>query len=204
MKILIADDHPLIRSGVTSVLSLGGYQDVLSAADGEAALAAIEEHQPEIAILDIRMPRASGIDVLRTLHERGSPVQSVLLTADILDEQLLDALRYGVRGILFKDGAEDRLVDCIRQVSAGERYIDSELTERALAASLRPNKDALASLTPRERELALLVAKGLRNREIAERMAVTEGTVKVYLNTVYTKLGLVNRTALALLVTAQP
>ncbi len=203
MKILIADDHPLIRSGVTNVLSLGGYPDVVSAADGEAALAAIDEHRPDIAILDVRMPKATGIDVLRALHEGGSPVRVIVLTADILDDQLLDALRYGARGILFKDGAEDRLLDCIRQVCAGERYIDSELTERALAASIRPKRDALATLTPRERELSLLVAKGLRNREIAERMAVTEGTVKVYLNTVYTKLGLVNRTALALLVTAQ-
>jgi two-component system, NarL family, nitrate/nitrite response regulator NarL len=203
MKILIADDHPLIRSGVTSVLALGGHSDVISAADGEAALAAIEESEPAIAILDIRMPKASGIDVLRKLHERGSPVRVVLLTADIMDEQLLDALRYGVRGILFKDGAEDRLIECIEQVSAGQRYIDSELTERALSVSLEPARDSLNGLTPRERELAGLIAKGLRNREIAERMAVTEGTVKVYLNTIYTKLGINNRTALALLVTAQ-
>jgi two-component system, NarL family, nitrate/nitrite response regulator NarL len=173
------------------------------AADGEAALAAIEESEPAIAILDIRMPKASGIDVLRKLHERGSPVRVVLLTADIMDEQLLDALRYGVRGILFKDGAEDRLIECIEQVSAGQRYIDSELTERALSVSLEPARDSLNGLTPRERELAGLIAKGLRNREIAERMAVTEGTVKVYLNTIYTKLGINNRTALALLVTAQ-
>lgn len=204
MKILIADDHPLIRSGVTSVLALGGHSDVISAADGEAALAAIDEHQPEIAILDIRMPKASGIDVLRELHDRRSPVRVVLLTADIMDDQLLDALRYGVRGVLFKDGAEDRMLECIEHVGAGRRYIDSELTERALSASLEPAKDTLAGLTPRERELAGLVAKGLRNREIAERMAVTEGTVKVYLNTVYTKLGIGNRTALALLVMAQP
>ncbi len=176
---------------------------MVSAADGDEALAAIDEHQPDIAILDVRMPKATGIDVLRTLHERGSSVRVIVLTADILDDQLLDAFRYGVRGILFKDGAEDRLLDCIRQVCKGEQYIDNELTERALAASMRPKKDALATLTPRERELALLVATGMRNREIAERMAVTEGTVKVYLNTVYTKLGLVNRTALALLVTAQ-
>ncbi|MCT2558911.1 response regulator transcription factor [Tsuneonella sp. YG55] len=203
MKILIADDHPLIRSGVSSVLALGGYPDVISAADGEAALAAIGEHAPDIAILDIRMPQASGIDVLRALHESASPVRVVLLTADIMDEQLLDALRYGVCGILFKDGAEDRLIECIGQVSAGQRYIDRELTERALSASLRSPRDSLTGLTPRERELAGLVAKGLRNREIAERMAVTEGTVKVYLNTIYTKLGIGNRTALALLVTAQ-
>ena len=204
MKILIADDHPLIRSGVASVLALGGHSDVLSAADGEAALAAIAEHDPEIAILDIRMPKATGIDVLRALHEAESPVRVVLLTADILDDQLVDALRYGVRGILFKDGAEDRLIECIETVSAGNRYIDGELAARAVAASIGSERKPLERLTPRESELAGLVAKGLRNREIAERMAVTEGTVKVYLNTIYTKLGINNRTALALLVTAQP
>ncbi len=203
MKILIADDHPLIRSGVASVLALGGYSDVVSVADGEAALTAIAEQKPEIAILDIRMPKADGIAVLRELQARKDPVRVVVLTADIRDEQLLDALRYGVRGILFKDGAEDRLIECIAQVSAGERFIDRELTDRALAASLQPTRETMAKLTPRERELAALVAQGLRNREIAERMAITEGTIKVYLNTVYTKLGIGNRTALALLVTAQ-
>ena len=203
MKIVIADDHPLIRSGVAGVLSLGGFDIVASVADGEAALEAIAEHAPDIVLLDVRMPKKSGIEVLRTLHESDDCTPVVLLTADLADEQLLDAFRYNVRGIVFKDGAEDRLVECLTRVGEGQRYIDKELIDRALAFSMRPIHDPLGELAPRERELALLVSEGLRNREIAERMAITEGTVKVYLNAIYTKLALRNRTALALLVNGQ-
>lgn len=203
MRIVFADDHPLIRSGVASVLALSGYEIVASVADGEAALEAIAKHQPDLAILDIRMPKMNGIEVIRQMQAMRASIPVVLLTADIEDEQLLDALRFDVRGIVFKDGAEDRLTECIRKVTNGERYIDKELFDRALQLSLTPTRDPLKDLSPRELELAKLVSQGLRNREIAERMAITEGTVKVYLNTIYGKLGLGNRTALALLVTSR-
>lgn len=203
MRIVLADDHPLIRSGVASVLALQGHEIVASVADGEAALTAIADHRPDIVILDIRMPLANGIDVLRRMRKGAKAIPVVLLTADIEDDQLIDALRLGVRGIIFKDGAEDRLVECIDRVAAGASYIDSALIDRATSLALAPSNDPLGELSPRELELAKLVSEGLRNREIAARMAITEGTVKVYLNTVYTKLGLVNRTALALLVTKQ-
>lgn len=202
-RIVIADDHPFIRSGVVKVLELAGYAIAASVASGEEALSAVVEHKPDIVVLDVQMPGLDGIEVLVAMHARSDAVPVVLLTAGLTDDQLLTALRCNVRGIIFKDGAEDSLVECLEAVGAGRQFIDQELLNRALAQSLKPPpKDPLALLAPREREIAHHVSKGLRNREIGDAMGITEGTVKVYLNSIYNKLNLHNRTALALLVTS--
>ena len=200
MKIILADDHALIRSGVAGVLSIGGFPLAASVSDGESALEAIAEHDPDIAILDVRMPGLDGVEVLRRLRLEGSRPAVILLTADLLDEHLVEALRLNVDGIVLKDGAEDRLIDCIRSVASGGTFIDQELVKRALRISHFTPKDPLSPLAARERELAILIGQGLRNREVAEKMGLKEGTVKVYLNSIYAKLGISNRTALALLV----
>lgn len=203
MKIILADDHALIRSGVASVLSVNGYPLAASVADGEAALEAISTLSPDIAILDVRMPKMDGVEVLRHIFLSKSTTSVILLTADLLDEHLIDALRYDVKGIVLKDGAEDRLVECIRTVAAGRKYIDQELMQRAIEITISPTRDPLADLSNRERELATFVGQGFRNRQIAEQMGLTEGTVKVYLNAIYTKLSISNRTALALVVASR-
>ncbi|WP_161596027.1 response regulator [Flavisphingopyxis soli] len=202
-SIVLADDHPFIRSAVSQVLELAGHSIAACVANGDEALAAVAEHRPDIVILDVKMPGRDGIEVLSAMHADGDTTPVVLLTAGLTDEQLIEALRCNVRGIVFKDGAEDRLVECLEAVAAGRRFVDQELLNQALAESLKPPPaDPLSCLAPREREIAGYVGKGLRNREIGDAMGITEGTVKVYLNSIYNKLYLRNRTALALIVMA--
>lgn len=202
--IVLADDHPFIRSGVGAVLKLSGFTIDAFASDGEEALRAIEQYRPAIAVLDVQMPKMNGIETLRQLREQGDRIPVVLLTAMLGDEDLVDALRLDVRGIVFKDGAEDRLVECLNAVLSGRRYVDDELLRRALDHQHSPaSEDPLAGLTPREREIAECVGKGLRNREIGGELGITEGTVKVCLNSIYNKLYLRNRTGLALLVNSR-
>lgn len=203
MRIILADDHPLIRSAVSHILEISGFTIEALVSDGQAALAAIKQHRPDIAILDVTMPVLDGIAVLQRLRETGDKTPVVLLTAALDDKQMFKAMQFDVRGIVFKDGAEDCLIDCLEEVAAGRRYIDQHILERALAYSLKSTQDPLDLLAPREREIASRVGKGMRNREIGDAMNITEGTVKVYLNTIYTKLGIGNRTELALLVAAQ-
>ena len=203
MRIVLADDHPFIRSGVAHILQINGFTIEALVSDGQEALVAIEKHHPDIAVLDVTMPVLDGIAVLQRLRETGDETPVVLLTAALDDKQVFHAMQFDVRGIVFKDGAEDCLIDCLKDVAAGRRYIDQHLLERALAHSLKSKRDPLGLLAPREREIATRVSEGMRNREIGDAMNITEGTVKVYLNAIYTKLGIRNRTALALLVTAQ-
>jgi len=124
----------------------------------------------------------------------------VLLTAALEDRSLLAAVRAGVNGIVLKDGAEDALLDALEKVAAGDKAIPQSLLQRALDLSLAGGDiDPLAPLAPREKQIAAQVGRGLRNREIAEALAMSEGTVKVYLHTIYQKLGIKNRTELALI-----
>ena len=198
-RVLLADDHPFVRTGVAAVLRGSDYELVATAATGEAALEAIAQVDPAICILDVRMPGLTGVEVLERLRTAGDQRPVVLLTADLEDGDLLAAVRRGVNGIVLKDGAEDELVACLDTVTAGGRAIPPDLLQRALDLSLAPNSDPLGPLAPREREIAALVGKGMRNRDVAAALGMTEGTVKMYLHTIYQKLGIENRTELALL-----
>jgi two-component system nitrate/nitrite response regulator NarP len=200
VSVLIADDHPFMRAGIEAVLRGTPIEIVATASDGDEALAAVARYDPAICILDVRMPRRNGVEVLERLRARGDERPVVLLTAELGDRALLGAVRAGVNGIVLKDGAEDALLDALERVNAGERAIPQPLLQRALDLSLSGDKaDPLASLAPRERQIAAKVGRGLRNREIAEALAMSEGTVKVYLHTIYQKLGIKNRTELALI-----
>lgn len=198
--VLLADDHPFMRTGVESVLRGSRFQIVAMANDGEEALTAVARHNPQICIFDVRMPKRSGVDALQTMREAGDNRPVVLLTAALEDHSLLTAVRAGVNGIVLKDGAEDALVQALEMVERGEKAIPPRLLQRALDLSLSGGKaDPLAPLAPREKQIAAHVGRGLRNREIADALAMSEGTVKVYLHTIYQKLGIKNRTELALI-----
>jgi two-component system nitrate/nitrite response regulator NarP len=200
VPVLLADDHPFMRAGVESVLRGTRFEIVAMASDGNEALAAVARHDPAVCIFDVRMPKRSGIEALQALRAKGDNRPVVLLTAALQDHSLLAAVRAGVNGIVLKDGAEDALLDALEKVAAGEKAIPQELLQRALDLSLTGGKaDPLAPLAPRERQIASHVGRGLRNREIAEALAMSEGTVKVYLHTIYQKLGIKNRTELALI-----
>lgn len=198
--VLIADDHAFIRTGIAAVLRGSRYEVVAQCADGNEALAKVTELDPDICIFDIRMPGTDGVAALEALRARKDRRPVVLLTADLEDFHLLAAVKAGVNGLVLKEGAEDSLIDCLDAVAAGRRSVSPELLERALDLSIAGKKtNPFDSLAPREAEIVEHVGRGLRNRDIAAAIGMTEGTVKVYLHTIYQKLGVENRTELAIL-----
>lgn len=200
ISVLIADDHAFIRAGVEAVLRGSRYAIVAQCADGEEALAAIAEHDPAICIFDVRMPKVDGVAALTALREKGDRRPVVLLTAELDDSHLLAAVKAGVNGVVLKEGAEDSLLNCLDAVAAGRRAVPPALLQRALDLSLVAHRPSpFHALAPRERAIVEQVGRGLRNREIAAELGMTEGTVKVYLHGIYQKLGVENRTELAVL-----
>jgi two-component system nitrate/nitrite response regulator NarL len=194
--LLVADDHPMILTALDSLLSNSDFKVVAHASTGDETLGAIERHDPDMVLLDVRMPGGSGVDVLKALRGKGDQRRVVLLTAEIADGSLLDALDAGVDGVVLKNADPAYLLDCLETVRDGGTWIDPDL--KARVKQLESSSDARAALAPREKELIAQVRQGLRNREIAERLGVTEGTVKVYLHAIYEKLGIANRTELAI------
>jgi two-component system nitrate/nitrite response regulator NarL len=201
IRILIADDHPLMLSGLEAVLRDTAYQVVGKARDGLELLSMLPSSRPDIMIVDINMPERNGIEVLRTLRSKGDRRPVILLTADLHDDALADALDLDVNGIILKEGAETLLITCLDQVARGGRWIDGGVVQRALdlAKNKSGDRGPLAELTVRERAIAQLVGQGLRNREIGAELGLTEGTVKVALHRIYEKLGIESRVELAML-----
>lgn len=181
------------------MLKMGGHDVVAMTGDGDATLEAIERENPDIVLFDVRMPGRDGISTLQALRKRCDNRPVIILTVEMSDDQLLAAIRAKVNGIVFKHDAEDSLLKAIDAVKNGLRFVDDELIDRAIAkASIASSPSRLGVLTPKELEVAQRVARGLRNREIANLLGTTEGTVKVYLHSIYTKLGISNRTELAI------
>lgn len=199
-RVLIADDHPIMLSGIEAVLRDTDYQVVATVADGAAVFEALPVAEPDILILDVKMPHHSGVDILRSLRREGDMRPVVLLTADLSNQALLEAVELGVNGIIMKEGAQGLLATCLDHVSNGRRWIDREVMERALTLKVKGNEQrGLAKLSNRERQISWLVAQGRRNRDIAAELGITEGTVKVRLHKIYEKLGVGSRTELAIL-----
>jgi two-component system nitrate/nitrite response regulator NarP len=197
MRLLLADDHPMIRQAIEVLLRDSGFEIVGMAGTGQTTLEEVDRLQPDVILLDIQMPDGNGLDVLRRLRATKSKAKVVLLTAAVDDSALLEAKSLKVQGIVLKNSDPAYLMECLDAVRAGRNWIDPELRERitALGESLPIERPSLA---PRERELIKYVRQGLRNREIAKELGVTEGTVKVYLHNVFDKLGVKNRTELAI------
>ena len=194
-RIFLADDHPMIQSALDALLRGGGHEIVGFATSGVEALEQIPGSAAEVLVLDVMMPGGSGIHVLSELRGRGDPRPVVLLTAAIADETLRSALSLGVSGIVLKTSDPSLLIEAINAVGRGERWIDEAVRERVAVVSAGGRQRALSD---RERELIQLVRQGLKNREIAERLGTTEGTVKAYLHAIFDKVGVENRTELAM------
>jgi two-component system nitrate/nitrite response regulator NarP len=200
-RVLIADDHPFLLAGVRAVLEAAGMEVVAAVADGDAALDAVAAHDPQVLVLDVNMPGRDGVAVLEALRDAEDWRPVILLTAELGDGQLLAALRAGVNGVLGKQGGSRTLVEAIGIVLQGGQAIPADLLARALDLSGRTDSAGmLAALSPRELALARAAGSGLRNREIGEQLGMTEGAIKVALHRLYDKLGVTNRTELALLV----
>jgi DNA-binding NarL/FixJ family response regulator len=197
IRIVLADDHPFILQGLELLLRREpDFQIVCSCLDGEKALRAVRHYQPDILILDILMPGRDGLAVLRELREEGLPTRVVLLTAALDEDKALEALRLGVAGVVLKEMAVSLLIQCVRKVYAGEQWFEKDSIGRALDKMLRREAGAQEMakvLTPREIEVIRLVANGMRNKEIAEKLAISEGTVKIHLHRSYEKLHVNNR-----------
>lgn len=197
IRLIVADDHPLVLRGIEGLFDSSEFEIVALCADGAAAMEQIEQSACDVAVLDIHMPGLSGIEILKRVRRQGLPVKIVLLTSTIDDESLVDVVRENVDGLVLKEAAAEVLVTCVTAVSRGESWIDREAMGRALRKLSAPRP---AKLTEREIEVAHFIAQGLRNKEIAYRAKISQGTVKMHLHNIYEKLGVGSRTELALYV----
>ncbi|MFG1948842.1 response regulator [Nonomuraea sp. NPDC048826] len=198
IRVVVADDQELVRSGFAMILDAQPDIDVAAeAGDGIEAVAAVREHRPDVLLLDIRMPRMDGIEAAGIVcAETGCRV--LMLTTFDLDDYVYDALRAGASGFLLKDVRRDDLVHAVRVVAAGESLLAPSVTTRLIREfTSRPAKrgarTAVDVLTARERETLQLIARGLSNAEIAEAMVVSEHTVKTHVSNLLAKLGLRDR-----------
>jgi DNA-binding NarL/FixJ family response regulator len=197
LRVVIADDQPMMRAGFKAVLEATGDIDVVAeAGTGEEAVRAARAHQPDVVLMDIRMPEMDGIEATRQL-----PRQRVLiLTTFGLDEYIIDALRAGASGFLLKDAPTEEVVDAVRAVAAGDAVLSPAITRqlldqvgRRLPAAVSRTPDAVAGLTDREREVLRMMAGGMTNAEIAGALVVSEATVKSHVSNLLGKLGLRDR-----------
>ncbi len=201
IRILLADDHPIVLDGLEALFRLEpDFRVVGRCLAGDEVLHAVKQHKPDLLLLDLRMPRMDGMEVLRALQRDAHATRVVLLAAAFEDDQVVEALRLGVRGMVLKEQAPSLLIECVRRVHAGGQWLEQQASGRALQSLVRRDaaeKEAARALTPREIELVRLAASGLRNREMSRRLQISEGTVKMHLHNVYRKLKLTSRVALA-------
>ncbi|WP_313807406.1 response regulator transcription factor [Sphingobium sp.] len=204
-SVFLVDDHPVLLRGLADLVSMESDLRVIgSTTEGSKAFALLDRLKPDIAVLDINMPDVSGLAILRRIRSADLPVRVVFLTAMISPAQVSEAIANDVWGILLKEAAPDRLIDCLRSVAAGRRWFADEV---AVMADILPPQNPsgeLASLTPREMEIAGLACSGLSNKLIARQLGAGEGTVKIHLHNIFQKLRINNRTALAALYYRQP
>jgi DNA-binding NarL/FixJ family response regulator len=200
ITLVLADDHPVVLAGLEQLLAVeGGFAVLARCSDGAAAVAAVHAHRPDLVVLDLKMPTMDGLAALRALRDAALPTRPVILTASLGDRDVLEAVRLGARGVVLKEMAPSLLVECLRTVHAGGRWLEEGTVADALGrlrAREAAGREAARRLTPRELEVVQLVAAGRRNKEIARELAITEGTVKIHLSRVYEKLGVDNRVAL--------
>ncbi len=200
IRILLADDQELVRTGFRLILDAEpDLQVVGEASNGRQAVAGARDLAPDVVLMDIRMPEQDGIEATRRIVARGGPSQRVLiLTTFDLDEYVFDALRAGASGFLLKDSAAAQLAAGVRLVAAGEALLAPAITRRlieefATAPDPRAAGPALEELTPREREILLLMGRGMANDEIVARLVISESTVKTHVARAIAKLGLRDR-----------
>ena len=200
IRVVLIDDQTLVRRGIRALLELAGDITIVAeASDGEEGASAVRRERPDVVLLDVRMPKASGVDLLKQLRDSGELPPTILLTTFDDDEVLLEGVKAGARGYLLKDVSLEQLTGAIRAVAAGETLIRPAVTERVLRGfeHVRRDFDSLEPpdpLTKREVEILRLMAGGYSNREIAEALGTAEGTVKNHASSILSKLGVRDRT----------
>ena len=190
IRVLVADDHPVVRQGIIANVSPERDMTVVAeAADGIEAVELIKEHLPDVVMLDLRMPRMDGLEVISQLNASKLPSKVIIMTTFESEEDVHRSMKEGARGYLLKDSTQEEILDAIRRVSLGETYLPARIVQK-VAESLRKPE-----LSPREIEVLRCVATGKSNKEIGAQLFITEGTVKTHVKHLLEKLSVVGRTA---------
>ncbi|MFF8573201.1 response regulator [Streptomyces sp. NPDC015408] len=205
IRVLIADDQQMVRQGFTVLLNTQPDMEVIGqAVDGLDAVAKVAEQAPDVVLMDIRMPELGGIEATRLITGATPEIRVLVLTTFDLDEYVYEALRAGASGFLLKDASADQLAEAVRVVASGDALLAPGITRRLIAEFSRlddrpraPLKARVGELTERETEVLALIAQGLSNAEIAQRLVVAEQTVKTHVGRILVKLGLRDRTQAA-------
>jgi DNA-binding NarL/FixJ family response regulator len=198
IRILIVEDQTLMRQGLSTILDLEPGLKVLGqAADGEEGARLALELRPDVILMDVQMPGVNGVEATARICREWPEARIIILTTFDRDDYVYQGVRAGALGYLLKDTPAERLVSTIRRVHSGEVFIQPEIASRALRELMHPQAQPLVTLSEREREVLVLLAQGLSNREIAERLVIAEGTVKNHVSSVLGKLQAENRTQAA-------
>src|SRR5581483_3810613 len=208
VRIVIADDHPIVRDGLKKLLLLeDDFEVVGEAGDGREVLEKVQELDPDVLLLDLRMPNLDGLSALQALQQTNKRTRVIVLTASEDKNEFVQAMKLGCSGIVLKQTAPDLIVKSIRKVYAGEIWLDSHTTAAVMRQFASPSELTGAGagkgrerspLSQREREIVALVAQGYKNKEMAEKMFISEQTVKNHLHNIFDKLGVSDRLELAL------
>lgn len=192
IRVLVVEDHNVVRQGLVALLTLvEGIQVVGEAADGEEAIAQFRKHHPDVTLIDLRLPKLGGVEVIQRVRANASQARFVVLTTYDGDEDIYRALKSGAKAYLLKGMTTEELIATIREVHAGRSHIPPAIAER-LAERM-----GTEDLTPRESEVLEQIVSGKSNKEIATELAISEATVKTHINTLLSKLGVTDRTQAA-------
>ncbi len=210
IRIVVADDHPIFRDGLCKLLALEeDFEVVAQASDGREVLDVLQQHEPDILLLDLKMPGLDGLATLQRLQAVRNRTRVIVLTASDDKNEFVQAMKLGTSGIVLKQTATELLIKSIRKVHAGEIWLDSHTTaavirqfvaaeENPIPQMAAPRDRERSPLSQREREIVALVAQGFKNKEMAEKMFISEQTVKNHLHNIFDKLGVSDRLELAL------
>lgn len=206
LRVLLVDDDAMVRAGLSMMIDgARGITVVDKASDGDEALSAVQRSNPHVVLMDLRMPRMDGITATRRLRQLPSPPEVIVLTTFDADEDILHALRAGASGFLLKDTPPEQIVAAILSVAAGDPILSPQITRRLMDRAAAQTdaylsaRAALAGLSTREHDVVLAVAQGRTNAEIAAQLFMSTASVKAHLTHVFGKLGLTNRTQIAML-----
>lgn len=207
MRILLIDDHALFRIGLRELLERRGLEVVDAVGDCEEGIALVEEKQPDVVLLDMRMPQMTGLEVLQILRDKGQQMPIVILTTSRIETDVIASLQCGAQGYLLKDMEPDDLISSLNNIVAGQTVVANELT-MVLARAVRgdaPEKSesAMDQLTPREQEILCLLAEGQSNKVIARNLGITDGTVKLHVKAILRKLDVHSRVEAAVIAVEQ-
>ena len=199
-RLFIVEDHPIFLSGLIGFLSESGHHIADTASNFTEAMEKLPTLQADVAIIDVHLPDGNGVDLVEAVRHQGLKLSTMLLSGHVSSEDGRRAMACGVNGMLLKDSAPAIVLRCIESVMLGYRWIEDKIMDTAIASDTSPTSKLVevANLTRAEKAIATQVVSGLRNREVAEILGLSEGTVKVHVHNIFKKLGVNSRTALAL------